>query len=215
MLGVPVCLLPLEFLYSPGDAEGLTRGPGHHDNPTSLVQTRLTAAKWFGSRTESQPASNRRLDPLTKITGARASSLLPAHDTPHDAEAIFPRRDGLSHAAESTHRARAAWQSTTSRLAGTPHVRVSRDGRVRRVRPRAGAPAHVPHPGRQRYCAFPRMPSYTWSSTRPQKRRRPGTRPGHPTTIPYRSFRSALGWRPDGSRTEKANNRGQTNRPAG
>jgi len=79
---------------------------------------------------------------------------------------------------------------------------VSRGGRrVARVRPRAGAPAHVPQPGRQRYCAFPRMPSYTWSSTRPQKRRRPGTRPGHPTTIPYRSFRSALGWRRRGSRT--------------
>src|ERR1700722_11002510 len=39
------------------------------------------------------------------------------------------------------------------------------------------------------------MPSYTWSSTRPQKRRRPGTRPGHPTTIPHCSFRSAPGWR--------------------
>jgi hypothetical protein len=53
---------------------------------------------------------------------------LPAHDTPHDAEAIFPRRDGLSHAEETAPSARAAWRSVTSRLAGTPHVRVSRDG---------------------------------------------------------------------------------------
>jgi hypothetical protein len=53
---------------------------------------------------------------------------LPAHDTPHDAEAIFPRRDGLSHAAETAPSARAAWRSVASRLAGTPHVRVSRDG---------------------------------------------------------------------------------------
>jgi hypothetical protein len=53
---------------------------------------------------------------------------LPAHDTPHDAEAIFPRRDGLSHAGETAPSARAAWRSVASRLAGTPHVRVSRDG---------------------------------------------------------------------------------------
>ena len=53
---------------------------------------------------------------------------MPVRDTPHDAEAIFPRRDGLLLAAETAPSARAAWQSVTSRLAGTLHVRVSRDG---------------------------------------------------------------------------------------
>jgi hypothetical protein len=53
---------------------------------------------------------------------------LPPHDTPRDAEAIFPRRDGLSHAADTADSARLAWRSVISRLAGTPHVRVSRDG---------------------------------------------------------------------------------------
>ena len=45
MLGVPVCLYPWESSYSPGDAEGLTRRPGHHDNPIPLVQTPYLAAQ--------------------------------------------------------------------------------------------------------------------------------------------------------------------------
>lgn len=33
--------------YNPGDAEGLTRGPGHHDNPIPLVQTRSSPPQQF------------------------------------------------------------------------------------------------------------------------------------------------------------------------
>jgi hypothetical protein len=52
---------------------------------------------------------------------------LPARDTPHDAEAFPPRPDGLSSAAIAD-RAAAAWRSVTLSIAGTPHVRISRDG---------------------------------------------------------------------------------------
>jgi hypothetical protein len=53
---------------------------------------------------------------------------LPACDTPHDADGFSPRRDEFSHAPEPAQSARAAWCAVTPRLAGTPHVRVSRDG---------------------------------------------------------------------------------------
>jgi hypothetical protein len=52
---------------------------------------------------------------------------LPARDTPHDAEAFPPRPDGLSSAATAD-RAAAAWRSVALSIAGTPHVRISRDG---------------------------------------------------------------------------------------
>ena len=73
---------------------------------------------------------------------------MPGRDTPRDAKAIFPRRDGLSHAAETEQSARAAWRSVTSRLAGTPHVRVSRDGGrtypARHARPLPAEPPRQP-----------------------------------------------------------------------
>jgi hypothetical protein len=65
---------------------------------------------------------------VATITGQRARSTLPACDTPHDAEGFSSRRDGLSHAPEPAQTAAAAWRSITPRLAGTPHVRISRDG---------------------------------------------------------------------------------------
>ena len=53
---------------------------------------------------------------MATITGQRARSTLPAYDTPQSA-AVFP-----------PHAAQAAWRSVTPSIAGTPHVRVSRDG---------------------------------------------------------------------------------------
>jgi hypothetical protein len=52
---------------------------------------------------------------------------LPACDTPHDAEAFPPRPDGYSSAAIAD-LAAAAWRSVAFSIAGTPHVRISRDG---------------------------------------------------------------------------------------
>jgi hypothetical protein len=50
-----------------------------------------------------------------------------ARDTPHDAEAFPPRPDGLSSAAIAD-LAAAAWRSVAPWIAGTAHVRISRDG---------------------------------------------------------------------------------------
>ncbi len=71
---------------------------------------------------------NQRSTSVATITGQRASSILPDRDTPRDADGFSPRRDGLPCASGPAELARAAWRSVTPRLAGTPHVRVSRDG---------------------------------------------------------------------------------------
>ena len=60
---------------------------------------------------------------MATITGQRARSTLPACDTPRNAEAVSRSPGGLSRAA-----AEAAWHAVTPSIAGTPHVRVSRDG---------------------------------------------------------------------------------------
>lgn len=65
---------------------------------------------------------------MATITGQRARSTLPACDTPRDADGFSPRRDESSHAPEPAQSARAAWCAVTPRLAGSPHVRISRDG---------------------------------------------------------------------------------------
>ena len=65
---------------------------------------------------------------MATITGQRARSALPACDTPRDADGFSSRHDESSHAPEPAQSARAAWCAVTPRLAGTPHVRVSRDG---------------------------------------------------------------------------------------
>ena len=98
------------------------RRPDHevrpsNDNPISLVQTRQLAGK--------QPrVTNRRSTSVATITGQRASSVLPRRDTPIIAEAISAR----SHADETAQSARSAWRSVMPSLAGTPHVRTSKDG---------------------------------------------------------------------------------------
>ncbi len=65
---------------------------------------------------------------MATITGQRARSTLPACDTPHDADGFSPRRDEFPHAPEPAQSARAAWCAVTPSIAGTPHVRISRDG---------------------------------------------------------------------------------------
>lgn len=65
---------------------------------------------------------------MATITGGRAvSPVLPPCDTPHDAEGFSPRRDGSPHA-RAAFAAAEAWRCVTPLLAGSPHVRISRDG---------------------------------------------------------------------------------------
>jgi DNA-binding transcriptional ArsR family regulator len=64
---------------------------------------------------------------LTKITGRTASLLLPPYDTPQDPEAV-PRGSGSFPLAGPASDAAAAWRAVTLTIAGTPHVRISRDG---------------------------------------------------------------------------------------
>ena len=61
---------------------------------------------------------------MATITGQSASSTLPGRDTPHDAD----QNPGGGDPAESAQSARSAWRSVTPSIAGTLHVRVSRDG---------------------------------------------------------------------------------------
>ena len=74
---------------------------------------------------------------MATITGQRARSTLPARDTP---TVIQPGPDGLSRTA-----AEASWRAITPLIAGTPHVRVSRDGGRTYPARRAGSlPADPP-----------------------------------------------------------------------
>ena len=72
---------------------------------------------------------------------------MPARDTPRDAEAFAPRPDGLSSAAAAD-RAAAAWRSVARSIAGTAHVRISRDGGrtypARHARPLPAGPPGQP-----------------------------------------------------------------------
>ncbi len=60
---------------------------------------------------------------MARVTGARARSTLPPCDTPGVAIPTPGGPDSLSRAA-----AEAAWHAVTSSIAGTQHVRISRDG---------------------------------------------------------------------------------------
>ena len=60
---------------------------------------------------------------MATLTGRTARSILPACDTPRNTEAVSRSPDGLSRTA-----AEAAWRAVAPSIAGTPHVRVSRDG---------------------------------------------------------------------------------------
>ena len=86
---------------------------------------------------------------MATITGQRARSTLPACDTPRDADGFSPRRDEFPHAPEPAQSAKAAWCAVTPRLAGTPHVRVSRDGGrtypARHARPLPAEPPGQPY----------------------------------------------------------------------
>ena len=91
---------------------------------------------------------NRRSTSVATITGQRASSTLPLADTPRDA-GTFPAHGDPADSAQS---ARSAWRSVAPSIAGTPHVRISRDGGrtypARHARPLPadppGQPATVP-----------------------------------------------------------------------
>ena len=61
---------------------------------------------------------------MARVTGQRSSSTLPLADTPRDA-GTFPAHGDPADSAQS---ARSAWRSVTPSLAGTPHIRISRDG---------------------------------------------------------------------------------------
>ena len=77
---------------------------------------------------------------MATLTGQRARSTLPPCDTPGG---FHPAPNGLSRAA-----AEAAWRTVTPSIAGTPHVRVSRDGGrtypARHARPLPAGPPGQP-----------------------------------------------------------------------
>ena len=81
---------------------------------------------------------------MATITGQRVSSLLPGRDTPRDADRKFARGE----LAETEQSARSAWRSVTPLIAGTPHVRISRDGGrtypARHIRPLPADPPGQP-----------------------------------------------------------------------
>ena len=80
---------------------------------------------------------------MATVTGRTVNSTLPPCDTPGVATASPGSPDGLSRAA-----AEAAWHAVTASLAGTPHVRISRDGGrtypARHARPLPAEPPDQP-----------------------------------------------------------------------
>ena len=80
---------------------------------------------------------------MATITGRTARSTLPPRDTPGVATASPSSPDGLSRTS-----AEAAWHAVTSSIAGTPHVRISRDGGrtypARHARPLPAGPPGQP-----------------------------------------------------------------------
>ena len=80
---------------------------------------------------------------MATLTGRTARSTLPPCDTPGVATASPGSPDGLSRAA-----AEAAWRAVTSSLAGTAHVRISKDGGrtypARQARPLPAGPPGQP-----------------------------------------------------------------------
>jgi hypothetical protein len=81
--------------------------------------TRSSALRARGRQTENA-RSNRKLTTVATVTGRTVSSPLPPRDTP---DVPYPAPDGLSRAA-----AEASWHAVTPLIAGTPHVRTSKDG---------------------------------------------------------------------------------------
>ncbi len=116
MLSVHVCVDQPEPCSPRRRRRPGTRARPSNDNPTPLVQTRPTPPSKIGSRTEGSTS-------VAAIAGQRASSALPPRDTPGVIRVIRPAPDGLSRTD-----AEAAWHAVTRSIAGTPHVRISKDG---------------------------------------------------------------------------------------
>ena len=80
---------------------------------------------------------------MARVTGQRARSTLPCADTPDVKLKQSGAPDGLSRAA-----AEAAWRAVTAAIAGTPHVRISKDGGrtypARHARPLPAEPPDQP-----------------------------------------------------------------------
>jgi DNA-binding transcriptional ArsR family regulator len=80
---------------------------------------------------------------VARVTGQRARSTLPLADTPDCPARQSGAPDGLSRPS-----AEAAWRAVTAALAGTPHVRISKDGGrtypARHARPLPGEPPDQP-----------------------------------------------------------------------
>ena len=81
---------------------------------------------------------------MVRLTGQRSGPTLPGRDTPRSAELVSAPDD----LAESAQSARSAWRSVTLSIAGTPHVRISRDGcrtyPARHARPLPADPPQQP-----------------------------------------------------------------------
>ncbi len=85
---------------------------------------------------------------MATITGGRTvSPVLSASDTPQRSTDFSPPPDGLPHA-QAAIAAAEAWRTVTSSLAGTQHVRISRDGGrtypAKYARPLPADPPKVP-----------------------------------------------------------------------
>ena len=152
--------VPLEF-YSPHKMpKAPARGAAAQLHTRSRSDPAVAAKQVRITNRQPTGRLNRRLNPLTKITGARASSLLPSRDTP---AVIQPGPDGLS-----CHAAEAAWHAVTPSIAGTPHVRISRAGG--RTYPASVMPGHFPPSlrgsrARCRCTTRARPPGECWPST--------------------------------------------------
>ena len=65
---------------------------------------------------------------MARLTGQRARSTLPRPDTPRSKNSCVPCSSMRSDAAIAAQSAREAWAITAAALAGTAHVRISKDG---------------------------------------------------------------------------------------
>jgi len=113
------------------------RGPlGGPSQPHTDRSDPLSAAKQVR-------VPNRRSTSVATLTGRTARSILPPCDTPGVATASPRSPDGLSRTG-----AEAAWHAVTSSIAGTPHVRISKDGGrtypARHARPLPAGPPGQP-----------------------------------------------------------------------
>ena len=108
---------------------------------------------------------------MARLTGQRARSALPPADTPACTAEMRFTRPGRSRA--TARGGPAAWRAVTPSLAGTPHVRISRDGgRTYPARHARPLPAEPPQPAVPRCrCTIPaRLPGGCWRSTWTRRR---------------------------------------------